>query len=235
VLCLVGVCIFALALSSRTDVATTKELVRELLKEREPLSQIAPELLQWKGLEGSNEALKAGHPSQALTLINDVIAGFEKGVPELPGHRSKAYITRARINLELKRYADVVNDCNEIEQDGLDQNLLSMLHDLRGTALLRLNQNAEAAVDFSRCIGLHPDWIWCYEGLSAANLGLKQYKEASESATQGLGIDPNRVALLKVRYVAYSGLGADEDAARDKKKLEDLNAFNLVAPRLHEK
>lgn len=163
-----------------------------------------------------NEAIKtfeAGHTQEALAKINGVISLLNKGGPSIEGVRERAYLSRAQFYLQLHRYQDVVNDCEEVANDKLDPNLQGVRYDLEGRALLQLGQSEDALKNFAACTQIHLDSPDCYQGAALSNLSLKNFRGALDVANEGLAKYGDDAQLLNLRRLALEGLDLQKNAA----------------------
>lgn len=225
VLCLLLVVVFGLATirPEVTPAVIAKGVEQGLDEDR--VSQSPDFLTELTDLDKANVAFDSGHPQEALDDINAAIAviqtGVDDGVPEM---RIRAYGTRARIYYKLGRFADVVNDCNEIENYGLDLEQKTALYALRGGAYRELSRPSDALGDYTACLQINPGDAYCYAESALSDIDLKDPKAALEVANEGLSKNPDDPFLLNVLVLAQSKVSMDQDEqkiAESKQKIAD--------------
>ncbi|MBN2562282.1 MAG: tetratricopeptide repeat protein [Phycisphaerae bacterium] len=107
--------------------------------------------------------------------------------------------------------------------------LLACLINYRGVVHFTRGEHAEAIADYTKSIGLSPDYAEAYGNRATVYNELGQYDKAMQDAEQMLALDPNRAAAYTTRGNIYEHQGAYQRAIEDHRTAISLDPTYAAA------
>ncbi|MGH3693910.1 MAG: tetratricopeptide repeat protein [Pseudonocardiaceae bacterium] len=105
----------------------------------------------------------------------------------------------------------------------LDDHHRSIAYDERGVIYEKLDRYEEAVADFTRAIGLNPEYQWAFVNRGKTNLLMDRYEEAVTDFTRAISLGSTFEAVIASRGMAYQAMGRHEEALTDFIRVIELN------------
>lgn len=166
-------------------------------------------------IEQEAASLAADHKNiEALQLINNAIGKYPETVSLLG--------TRAPILMELKRFPEVIADCDKVlAVENNDQAILLT----RSIANHHLGNEQEAILDLDIAIKLNPEKALAYNNRAWSLAALKEYDKALADINKAIALDNKLPTSHDTKSVILSALGRQSEA---------LDAVNTAIKQKHD-
>lgn len=125
----------------------------------------------------------------------------------------KAYIARADVYINLKKYPEAIADLGQAIY--LQPDKVKEAYYKRGLAQLKLGQNEQALTDLNKAIAIDPNYLEALFALGNSYFKLKSFEQAISTYSQVIAIDPAFGNSYYRRGRSYFILKEFESAIRD--------------------
>ncbi len=123
---------------------------------------------------------------------------------------SVAYRAKVSALLELQRYEEALQACEEFMKPGFY--VLAVDYNNKAYALARLKRYEEALQACEEAIRLKPGLVTAYKNKAIALNGLARYEEALQACEQAISLKPDFSALYALLGIALFHLKRDQEA-----------------------
>ena|GEM_PF-6659650 len=160
--------------------------------------------LQVMAIEQQAASLAAEHKNlEALNLINVAITKYPETVSLLG--------TRAPILMELKKFPEVIADCNKVLAiESSDQAILLT----RSIANHHLGNEREAILDLDIAIKLNPEKALAYNNRAWSLAAIHEYEKALTDINKAIALDNNLPTSHDTKSVILSAMGKQDEALK---------------------
>jgi Flp pilus assembly protein TadD len=123
---------------------------------------------------------------------------------------SVAYRNKVSALLELQRYEEALQTCEEFMRPGFY--VIAVDYNNKAYALARLKRYEEALLACEQAIRLKPGLVRAYKNKAIALNGLARYEEALQSCQQAISLQPDFSAIYALLGISLFHLKRDQEA-----------------------
>ena len=158
------------------------------------------------------QMVRTRHPDEGIALFNKAIA--------MKPDWAQAYIGRARVEYQEKRYAEAIRDYDQAIR--LDPKC-APCYDTRGLAYSHSGRHTRAIEDYTRAIALNPESAVFYANRGWAYTSIEKPDKAIEDLTKAIQIAPDHIKAYENRALAYTQLQDWPHAIADYTSAIEIN------------
>lgn len=171
-----------------------------------------------------NANLQSG---KTLTAIDNYDRAVELAGTARDELRAQILSSRALANTALKRLKTASEDYTEAVRLSPDN---ALYHYNRGLVYSMRRQYRRAAADFSQTIKLEPENFLAFNARGSVLLRMQRFEDAARDFSRSAVIKPDFAKTYLFRALAYSGMGRNDLARKDRKRAEDLDPALFEKP-----